>query len=364
MNHEAERRAELERRIGEYHGTTVRDVLDTIAYLRDAGDCVIAGGSLALGLGNRLSDLDVLVGGDRTVGSSRVPLEHFVGSLRVDVWKLSVGLIEETFERAERALASERSVGGTFGDVDHETDLKLLHRVAFGIVLDGPPLEPASGRDYAAIARDLVVREYAERLRQSALLAQLALAAARPIAASVNARLVVEEALHVTIAARGLPFTGDKWLGERLAHALPELDALYRPYATLPDRGEDCAPFVAGALETARALTGLDLHSDRLVPEAAWQCRSLRAIQVGGAHMLLSTRFGALWELDAAEVAAWERLAGTASDDDCAVWPCDRLDEDQAALCFGLFERGVIALAWARGVPLSGLALVAEEVRT
>jgi Nucleotidyltransferase domain len=357
------RRAELERRIGEYHDKTVADVLEVISYLRDEGDRVIAGGSLALGLGNRLSDLDVLVAGDRTIDSSRVPLEHFVGSLRVDVWKLDRGLIEATFERAERALAAEGPLGGAFGDVDHETDLKLLHRVAFGILLDGPPFEPRSGHHYEAIARDLVVREYAERLRESALLAQLAVQAGGPIAAAINARLVVEEALHATIAARGLPFTGDKWLRERLAHGLPELESLYRPYAALPDRREQCAAFVAGALETAGALTGLDLSSDRLADGAAWRSRGLRAIAVGESHVLLSSRFGALWQLEGSEVAAWESLARTGTDDGNAAWPCDELDEDQTRLCFGLFERGLISLAWARGLPVSELAVVAREPR-
>jgi hypothetical protein len=361
ISEQAVRRAELERRIGEYHDKTIADVLEVISYVRDNGDSVIAGGSLALGLGNRLSDLDVLVAGDSTVDSSRVPLEHFAGTLRVDVWKLHQGLIEETFQRAERSLATEGSLRGAFGDVDHETDLKLLHRVAFGILLDGPPLEPAWGRDYPAIARDLVVREYCERLRESALLAQLAVRAGRPIAAAINARLVVEEALHATIAARGLPFTGDKWLRERLAHDAPELDSLYRPYATLPDRGRHCAGFVAGALDTARALTGLDLTADRLAAEAAWQSSGLRCIGVGGAHMLLSTRFGALWQLEPGEAAAWERLAARAAVDDDATWPCDELDTDEATLCLGLFERGVISLAWRRGVPLSDLTVVAGE---
>jgi hypothetical protein len=363
MNDDGVRRAELERRIGEYHDKTVADVLEVISYLRDEGDCVIAGGSLALGLGNRLSDLDLLVAGDTTIDSSRVPLEHFVGSLRVDVWKLDYELIENTFEQAERALAADGPLGGAFGDVDHETDLKLLHRVAFGILLDGPALEPTSGHDYEAIARDLVVREYAERLRESALLAQLAVQAGRPIAAAINARLVVEEALHATIAARGLPFTGDKWLRERLAHALPELESMHRRYAALPNRGEHCAAFVAGALETAGALTGVDLSSDTLAAGATWRSCDLRAIEVGGAQMLLSSRFGALWQLEGGEVAAWEGLARGATDDGNATWPCDELDEDQTKLCFGLFERGLTSLVWTRGLPVSALADVAREAR-
>jgi hypothetical protein len=348
------RRAQLERRIREYHDTTIADVLEVISYLRDEDDCVIAGGSLGLGLGNRLSDLDVVVAGTRTVGSSRVPLEHFVKSLRVDVWKLDHRLIDGTFERAEQALAAEGSLQGGFGDVDHETDLKLLHRVAFGIRLDGPELPLASERDYGAIARDIVVREYAERLRESALLAQLAVELERPVAAAINARLAVEEALHATIAARGLSFSGDKWLNERLRHDAQDLESLYLPYSMLPERGADCAAFVAGALATAAHVTGLELSADAIRGEASWRNSDLRCFQVGRAHMLLSIKTGGIWELEGDEVAAWERMTGEHRDGDGdQSWPCDSLDPAEMRLCQLLFERGVMTLMWARGVPLA-----------
>src|SRR4029077_15630749 len=139
-----------------------------VRYLRDDGDSVIAGGSLAYGLGKPLSDLDLVVVGSTTPPPSRVPLEHFVGSLRVDFWKLARDLIEATFERAEQALAFTGELHDSFGEFDQETEPKLLHRIAHGVLVDGSGLDPAPGRDHAAVASGLVVRDYAERMRSSA----------------------------------------------------------------------------------------------------------------------------------------------------------------------------------------------------
>src|SRR6266567_207614 len=105
--------------------------LEDLSYLRDAGDSVVAGGSLAFGLGNNLSDLDVVVAGPASFQSTYVPLEHFVKTLRVDVMKLSQKAIDEIFINAQAALSADMPLQGSFGDVDHENDLKLLHRIAY-----------------------------------------------------------------------------------------------------------------------------------------------------------------------------------------------------------------------------------------
>jgi hypothetical protein len=67
-------------------------------------------------------------------------------------------------------------------------------------------------------------------------------------------------------------------------------------------------------------------------------------MKVGDAQMLLSLKEGGLWELDAAEQAAWEALDGR--------WPvrCEECDETQMRLCFALYALGVLDLRWARGV--------------
>ena len=354
---EAEGRRTLGARLQRYHGVSLEQVLGEVRYLRDEGDSVIAGGSLAYGLGNRLSDLDLVVAGSTTAHSSRVPLEHFVGSLRVDVWKLARDLIEATFERAERALAFAGELHDSFGEFDQETEPKLLHRIAHGVLVDGAGLDPAPGRDYAGVASGLVVRDCAERMRASALVARLALAAGRPVAAVVNARRAVEEALGATIADRGLPFSGDKWLGERLAAEAADLAPLHEPFRRLPDvpaRGAE--PFVERALSTCAFLWGLDLRLEALAGLAGWRSSGTRLAEVGEERFLLSVRHGAVWSLDAEEAEAWRGLAGASgAEEEGATWRLGDCEGKAASLCLCLHEHGLLDLTWVTGLRVEDL---------
>jgi len=352
--------AELERRLAHYHQIGFGDVLEALAYLRDDGDYVLAGGSLAYGLGNHLSDLDVVIAGDATIDASRVPLEHFVGSLRVDVWKFEQRRIDALFASAEEGLASPAPFGTTFGDVDHENDLKLLHRMAFGVVLDGAPPPRSSPRGHDEIACDLVVREYAERMRTSAFLAQSALQAGRTLAALINARQAAEEALQAAIAARGLPFTGDKWLQLRLTQDAPDLGAAYESVARLPGPdGPETPGFVERAVALCRTLLGVDVSAPAVASGAAWTADDLTVAEVGARRLLLARRHAALWELDGDEAAELAGLVGTNGGP--RVWACEDLDPAQAARCFALYERGLIGLRWDRGLPLSELRLAGSS---
>jgi len=353
-----ERRHELALRIERFHGVTLEQVLGEIEYLRDADDTVIAGGSLAFGLGNGLSDLDVIISGPATVGSSSIPLEHFIGSLRVDAWKLSQSLIEGSFGRAEKALAAEGELLGDFGDIDQEDELKLLHRIAFGVVVDGCGLElEEEGRDCRRVASDLVMREYGERMRASALVAQLAQRASRPIAAVVNARLAVENALNAAVAQRGFPFSGDKWLGERLDAEVPELASLYEPFHRLPaDPARDGAGFVKAALHICAGILNLDLELDALATAVRWHItEDLRLAKVGADQLLLAPRSGAIWELDESEAEVWRRLTTAEGDEQDEGWGLAACDPEGAALCVHLYERGLLGLSWIEGVPIGAL---------
>lgn len=355
-------RRELESRIERFHGVTLERVLGEIEYLRDAGDTVIAGGSLAYGLGNALSDLDMLVSCPATVKSSRIPLEHFVGSLRVDVWKLGQGSIEGSFARAEKALASEGPLLGDFGDIDHEDELKLLHRIAFGVFVDGCELElelEGEGRDCRGVASDLVMREYAERMRAAALVAQLALRASRPLAAAVNARLAVENGLNAALIQRGFPFVSDKWLGERLDAEVPELASLYEPFRRLPaDPARDAAGFVAAALRACAEMWGLELELDALAALARWHStEDLRLAQVGADRLLLAPRSGAVWELDESEAGVWRRLVAAEAGDQDEGWGLADRDAEEMTLCVRLYERGLLGLGWIEGVSVGALEI-------
>lgn len=353
-----ERRRELALHIKRFHGVPLEQVLGEIEYLRDADDTVIAGGSLAYGLGNGLSDLDIVVSGPATVESSRVPLEHFIGSLRVDVWKLAQGLIEDSFGRAERALASEGELLGDFGDSDHEDGFKLLHRIAFGVVIDGDGLAfEREGLDCQTVASGLVMREHAERMRASALVAQLALRASRPIAAVVNARLAVENALNAALAQRGFPFSGDKWLGERLDAEVPEFADLYEPFRRLPaDPARDGARFVKAALRVCAEMWELELELDALAALARWRNpEEVRLAEIGADRFLLAPRSGVIWELDESEANAWRGLTAAEDSGQDEGWGLSNCDPEGLTLCVCLYEQGLLSLNWIEGVPIGVL---------
>jgi hypothetical protein len=353
-----ERRRELALRVERFHGVSLEQVFEEIAYLRDAGDTVIAGGSLAYGLGNGLSDLDMVVSCPAVIKSSRVPLVHFVGSLRVDVWRLGQESIEASFGRAEEALAGAGQLLGDFGDSDDEEELKLLHRIAFGIVLDGRELELDGGRrDPREVASDLVVREYAERMRAAALVAQLALRVGRPVAAVVNARLMVENALNAAVTRRGVPFVSDKWLGERLG-SMPGLASLYEPFRRLPaDPDRDGTGFVAAALGACAELWSLDLELEALAALARWHgAENLQLVDVGADSMLLAPRSGAVWELAEGEARVWRGLTAAEDAERDDGWAVSDRDREGLTLCVQLFERGLLSLRWSEGVPIQALA--------
>lgn len=349
-------RNELDARIEGFHGANLDQVLDEVDYLRDAGDTVIAGGSLAYGLGNLLSDLDIVITGPTTAESSRIPLEHFLGSLRVDVWKLSQKLIEDSFRRARQALDGLGPLLGNFGDADDEDGFKLLHRIAFGVVIDGPSLDLAAF-DCRAVAAGVVMREYAERMRTSALVAQLALRANRPIAAVVNARLAVESALQVVVTQSDLPFSGDKWLGERVDAQAPGLASLYEPFRRLPATPDrDGKEFVESALQVCTGMWGYDLELARLAAEAWWDnVDAVRLAKVGADSFLVGTNSGTIWELDQSEYDAWFGLAMTEGEQEGGLWSLASCDPEQLTLCVSLFERGLLKLRWTKGVPLAAL---------
>ncbi|MEZ5077276.1 MAG: hypothetical protein R2725_07535 [Solirubrobacterales bacterium] len=345
---QTERRQELDRRIQEFHGVDLERVIEVISYLRDEGDSALVGGSLAYGLGNATSDLDIVVAGPQTIdSSSRMPLEHFIETLRVDVWRMMQSEIDELFVRAEAALASEAPFAGAFGDVVEQADLKLLHRLAYGFVIDGEPLRPNGVRDYNEIARDILVREYAERLRESALISRLASAAGHSLAAAMNARYALEQALMATSAARGVPFSDNKWLRVHLDQDVPDLKPIYQPFAELPEGEVELREFALAALAACGELVDLDLSLEALQAGAVWDRSDLELLPLGVLTILLSKRHGAVWELDPPEVEAWEAMAKEDR------WGLAECDEAQNTLCFELFGVGATSLRWSRGLPIA-----------
>lgn len=218
--------------------------------------------------------------------------------------------------------------------------------------------------DCQEVASGLVVRDYAERMRASALVAQLGLRENRPIAAVVNARLAVENALNVAVTQRGFPFSGAKWLGERLDTEVPELTGLYEPFRRLPvDPARDGAEFVEAALHVCADMWGLELEFDALAALARWhRAEDVQLAEVGADQLLVAPRSGAIWELDEGEANAWRRMTTTDDGEQGEGWGLADCDSEGLTLCVQLYERGLLSLSWIEGVP-SGAFDVERKVK-
>jgi hypothetical protein len=355
-NHE--RRCRLAARLYDHHKVSLPRILSELDYLRETGDRVLAGGSLAYGLGNKFSDFDLIILGHNQEHVSRIPLEHFVSSLRVDVWRLSFEAVETMRKRAKEALESDAPLQGLFGDADDDFDLKLLSHTAFGINLDGAELVD---QGCGEVVSRLVTREFLERMRTSALLAQLALRIGSSVSAVAHARSVVEEALIATLANRHLPFCGEKWLRDRVSDH-PDLVNLYQPFFELPRvPNETAAKFVRQALGTSAHLWSLDLALGTLAPLGRWQQSDLKLMAVGTKYLLISRGSGAFWQLESGEVEAWRRLTADASDGGWS-WSAASADDELLSFCASLYEMGLVDLRWKNGVQIKDLAPGREGV--
>jgi len=194
------------------------------------------------------------------------------------------------------------------------------------------------------------VREYAERMRESAFVAQAALLAQDPIGAAFNARLAVQSALHATLCAHGLPFTGDKWLRERLEIDAPMLVGSHEAFAVLPATPERVGEFVRAAVDACEGFAGLDLSLAALAPQLRFDAGDLKLFPAAAERYLVSVQRDALWELDEVEAQTWNGLSAP------PLWACDAHDAAALKLSFELYALGAAKLRWQRGLRVAELA--------
>jgi hypothetical protein len=116
--------------------------------------------------------------------------------------------------------------------------------------------------------------------------------------------------------------------------------------------------FVAGATELAERMTGMELAPERLAPLFAWSPAGLRSFALGGERVLVATEPGMVWRIEEAEAAAWGRLVDRYGEG--GPWPAAECDPAEASLAVELYERGVVAMVWSRGVTAAELTHVGE----
>lgn len=171
-------------------------------------------GSLAAGLGNAGSDVDIHV---MTVGDKPglVPMLFFAGRTGLDVVYHGRGAPRRLAALLPTALGTLRSAPVTIGRLPDLVHLKRLSRWATSIPMytSGEPLLDAADCSVVAAA---LVRHAVETMVLSAGFARLMSESNHPFADVAWSR-AADAALEVASRTEGQIFVGDKWLPAKLA---------------------------------------------------------------------------------------------------------------------------------------------------
>jgi hypothetical protein len=293
--------------LADLFGLELPDVLELISYLRAEKDFAVVAGSVAVGLGNQASDLDVIVAGGAQESSAALPLTHFLGKARVDVWRLDIARLEELAERGRAALAERAPIQATLT----ESDIRILQRLAFGLVIDGQPSELLSSPTARSVVCALCERHFAEAASRAAVIAHFCRQDLDMVGAAWSARRGLDAAGEARLARSGRPLIGAKWLYHRLRDHDGEWWADVAAYTVLPESfAEQCVQgYVGRCLDKAGAALGLDLGYDALAARFEWKARASRYQKLGDKHLLLDLKQYRLIEVTSDEAGWWQELA-------------------------------------------------------
>lgn len=298
--------------LGEMFQLELPDVLELISYLRGDQDFAIVAGSLAVGLGNQASDLDVIVAGSAQESSAALPLTHFLGKVRVDVWRLDRARLEELAESGRAALAEHAPVQAKLT----ESDIRILQRLAFGLVIDGRPGELLSSPGARAVVCELCERHFAETACRAAVISHLCGQDLDMVGSAWSARRALDAAGEARLARDGRPLIGAKWLYHRLREHDPDWWTGIAAYTVLPESfGEQCVQsYIGRCVDMAGASLRLDLGYEALASHFEWKAGQARYQKLGDKHLLLDLKQYRVIEVLPEEAGWWQQLVELGAD--------------------------------------------------
>jgi hypothetical protein len=198
--------------------TVTADDLDTIVAkledwvadvgLVDGDDTVLLAGSLASGLGNAASDIDLYVVRREARGDLE-GRQFFALGRRIDCHDLSVADVMDETDR----LASDLDAGA----VPASGSLTSLFRLCHGVPLTGRPLDPTwVDRCRELVARG-VVAAGASQVEQAWARLEVAVALGSIPDHELACRAWEEAVMYAALAARGSAYPNQKWNWEKAA---------------------------------------------------------------------------------------------------------------------------------------------------
>lgn len=243
-----------------------------------AGDIAVMAGSLAAGLGNSASDIDVYIVRAGEAG----PLEgqqFFVAGRRVDCHDLAEAALAESVEQLESAVAR--------GEQPPDSLVTLVYRVTGGVPLTTRTIpEDLRSRGEAAV-RVALISLAAGRVSELWRAITVATALDDFDSAQTASVELVEAALYGALAHAGSTYPNVKWNWEKLAglrEAMPIRQRVHRLHAEL----SGAWPSLPDPTTTAEVLRELGLPVTLAVATPyPRRVDDLRSYELAGGHFLV-----------------------------------------------------------------------------
>jgi hypothetical protein len=327
----------LARRLKESEKKTIQRYAEMAERVSFAGEAVILGGSLAFGLGNRKSDIDILILDSTSSGRSPGPFQFFESGDRVEITRLQVADLDSLAKDIADRLGESGSL-----TVPHEK-IRELSRAAFGCHIAGRAIDEAVDARLRRTCQEAVLAGSTTSARKHALVALLAAEQEDLATACWNARGAVDAALQWSLLAAGHPYAGSKWLYEQ-ARAEPGLAAEWeavQPCLRIP-RDRDgrrehlarCFAVFEPTFLTEPTLAGLGA-------DAGWRCGTLELCRLAGRRVVVDPETNTVTEIDPGRVPGLRRLFELAPGN---ALPVSTSDPAERAAVWPLYVAGLVHL--------------------
>lgn len=322
-------REDLARHLGKLGKPDLIDIIGSAQRVAQPNESIMIVGSLALGLGNRSSDIDLLIINPGEPDRPNGPFQFFVDDERIEIIRVAQTPLRATVDDLARRLDAGQPIG-----LGQERE-RLLSRVAHGAQVAGAPVDAEFEAHLATVWQRAILRRTRESVRKHALVAALAVDQGDDLVASWNGRGAVEAVLQLGALRAGLPYAGAKWLYEQL-RGRPELAAateLLRLPRTPAERHAHTAACLAEAATALGTGTGLA----ELGADARWDGGGLHSRRLFDRSVLVNTEHNTVHELTAEQASAWQELAGR---------PVGTESRPARALAWRLYLDGAVDLRW------------------
>ncbi|NSC25222.1 hypothetical protein FM076_30360 [Streptomyces albus subsp. chlorinus] len=315
----------------------IRRYVELAERISFADEAIILGGSLAFGLGNRKSDIDILLLDSTSGGRPPGPFQFFESGDRVEITRVRTG------ELASLADDIASSLGRSAPLTLPYTKIRELSRAAFGCHVAGPALDGAVDARLRRTCQEAMLTSSTASAGRHALVALLAAEQDDLATACWNARGATDAALQWMLLKAGHPYAGSKWLYEQ-ARSKPGLAGAWevvRPCLRIPRDRAGQREHLARCLDVFERTFSTEPVLGVLGADAGWQRGALELCRLAGRHVVVDPESSTVTEIDAGTVPGLRRLFGLAPGE---ALPVSSSDPSERAAIWPLYASGLVRL--------------------